>query len=618
MSTTRNKCRQIQWSDDFDTSPHSHRPSEVQAPPDDGDESSSSSSPSTEEEDQAWTTKNDGGPMKQRFFGTQKGQGKGKAVKRSGRSERGRSKSMGRRRGRGEGRGKKVIGKREIKTPDRQPTRTRIQRSRSNSEPADKPIAKASRKGRQDTKELSSKSKNPSEEAEDEAENEAEEEEQTTRRSRRTSRPPQRFVPDEDRSSVARHSTTKVVDEKKRTMAMVKLENARAGAWSSRQRKGEVSRLRSSSESPDPIGNFDDDTYTLNQAPPDYTRQIGNHDNDETMEVDPIPIPNRQIPTRKGVLKRRHSNDDPPLASAKKKKGVTIDESKNQVRSIKLITSSTSSKDLPPPVKKIRGSNRFGIRSRKRGKDQSGHIIPPRRRSTLHQSKSNLNSLLASHLDSTSRQGREKGEFEVSSDSDPDPELDAAAGGEMGHDNGHQGSEVLGGNGPPTWDNLTFLRALAASIPTSDDESSSLDIDKLPVIPGGSLPLKQSHIRTPTLESTPSTPRARPRAVVGFGLTPVRPRPPSRADELRARAEKEQESQARAEREQEIRARVEWGREVRARAEHDRAIRVIAACGRQVRPEAEKDQRIVSSSFLLVPCKELICTEIQHIPRGFC
>jgi len=297
-------------------------------------------------------------------------------------------------------------------------------------------------------------------------------------------------------------------------------------------------------------------------------------------------------------LKRRH--DASSTTQPKRKKAVTIDETKNQVkqiRSIKLITSSTSTSTSDrerevrtPPVKRTRGPNRYGIRARK-GQNDQVPAIPPRRRRTIHENKKDLASLLKTHLEQSER---EKGRYEVSSDSDLDLKSGPSRSGIMRAKKAKRGMNtvLLGQQGNGVNDNKISLLAMTPSLSSSDGDSSSIDDPDSHSSPNVSTLEPKSESRSsahpplaiPTIDFTRHTTRpvppipARPMSI----LSPVRPRPPSRADELRASAEREIE--------RELRARAEHGfeQQLRVRAERDSEHRL------QPRPRIDLEQAEVS------------------------
>jgi len=563
----------------------------------DDDASSGSCTTSIDQEEEEWSTKNDGGPIKQNHFGTKRSEGKVKentgGDRRGDRRGKGRGRGSSRVRGKGSGqRGKRedVVVKRESSSPERQTRvkRTRI-RTRSSSGPTDDPAPTNANKPHEATS-----VSNENNDAGDEAELE-EEEEVTTRKSGRAKRLPTRFAPDADRTDGPRRSTAKAVEgkERMRSEAMAKLKNARGR--SSRQQ-------REKSESPDPIGLYDIDididipAFDQSRHSPSRTQET-----DQTKEVDdPIPeSPSHEAPTRKGVLKRPH--DGSSTTQPKRKKGVTIDETKNQVkqiRSIRLITSSTSTSSVkeregpPPPIKRTRarGPNRYGIRARK-GQNDQVPAIPPRRRRTIHENKKDLSALLKTHLEQSERQ---KGGYEVSSDSDPDLKSGPSRSGTKKAKKAQKGMNkaLLGQQGNAVNDNKISLLAMAASISSSDGDSSSIDDpdshSSTNVSPQETKseprPSAQFPLDIPTMNFTQQPPQpilpSAPRSM--SILSPVRPRPPSRADELRARAEREIERELRA------RAEHEFEQQLRDRAERDSEHRL------RPRPRTDLEQAEVS------------------------
>lgn len=168
----------------------------------------------------------------------------------------------------------------------------------------------------------------------------------TTRRSGRPTKNPIRF--DEERyqpfGGIARP-----MDKAYITKALVKLEESRAP--SSR-------REFSSDGSPDPIASFSDDHDLVIDHPVDPS---------ETSEI-PIltlsnPVSENATPGKPKMGRPRKSALKPkvPSGSRKKRGKVIIDETKNQIRTIKVISSTSSDIGRHP----LRGPKRFGVRSRR-------------------------------------------------------------------------------------------------------------------------------------------------------------------------------------------------------------------------------------------------------------
>ena len=565
----------------------------------DNDDTSGSSTTSIDQEEEEWSTKNDGGPIKQNHFGTKRSEGKVKentgGDRRGDRRGKGRGRGRGSSRVRGKGSGQRgrkedVVVKRESSSPERQ-TRIKRTRTRSSSGPMDDLAPTNANEPH-----VATSVSNENNDAGDEAELE-EEEEVTTRKSGRARRLPTRFAPDADRADGPRRSTAKAVEgkERMRSEAVDKLKNARGG--SSRQQR---EKSESRSESPDPIGLYDID---IDIAASNQSRPLPSEtqETDQTNEVeDPIPeIPTHEASIRKGALKRPH--DGSSTTQPKRKKAVKIDETKNQVkqiRSIKLVTSSTSTSSVkeregpPAPIKRTttRGPNRYGIRARK-GQNDQVPAIPPRRRRTIHENKKDLSSLLKTHLEQSEKQ---KGEYEVSSDSDPVLKSDPSRSGTKRAKKAKKGMDkvILKQQGNVVNDNKIFLLAMAASISSSDGDSSSIDDpdshSSTNVSPQETKSEPRSSAHPPLAIPMMDFPRhiSRPVPPPPAGsmsiLSPVRPRPPSRADELRARAEREIERGLRA------RAEREFEQQLRDRAERDLEHRL------RPRPRTDLEQAEVS------------------------
>jgi len=279
------------------------------------DEGSSTSA--EESGGEAWNSRNDGAVIKQKHFGEKR---------------------------RRAGRGRRV--KKELVNFDKK-RRKRVKSDSLDIEPKDE--TGDNRASREETEEMNATGEkedegNQAELEDDVLEHEAE---TTTRRSGRPTKNPIRF--DEERYE-AFGGIAQPMDQANIAKALVKLKESRAP--SSR-------RVISPDGSPDPIASFSDD----------HDMSI-NHPVDPSETPSEIPIPTLsnpvseiQIPAKPKVGRPRKSALKPKTSSVPRKKrgNVTIDESKNQIRTIKVISSTSSDIGRHP----LRGPKKLGIRSRR-------------------------------------------------------------------------------------------------------------------------------------------------------------------------------------------------------------------------------------------------------------
>jgi len=278
------------------------------------DEGSSTSA--EESGGEAWNSRNDGAVIEQNHFGEKR-----------------------RRAGRGRG------VKKELVNIDKK-RRKRVKSESIDIEPKEETMEDVA--SREEEEEM-----NGTKEMEDEG-NQAEQEdnipeqeaETTTRRSGRTTKNPTRF--DEERYQPF-GGIAQPMDQANIAKALVNLKESRAPSS-----RGEISP----DGSPDPIASFSDDHSMVIDHPVDQG---------QTEEI-PIPtLPNlvseSQIPAKPKMGRPRKSALKPktPSGPRKKRGKVTIDETKNQIRTIKVISSTSSDIGRHP----LRGPKRFGIRSRR-------------------------------------------------------------------------------------------------------------------------------------------------------------------------------------------------------------------------------------------------------------
>jgi hypothetical protein len=286
------------------------------------DESDEASSTSADESGgEAWNSKNDGTVIKQSHYGGKR-----------------------RRTGRGRGLKKATMG-----TDKRQKKRVK-------SGPNDVDPKEDLEETQQEEEEMNATANNKEDEgkqAELEEEVPEQEPEPTTRRSGRATKTPDRF--DEERYQPF-GAPAPPANRANITKALGRLKESRApsrprGIWPD--------------ESPDTIASFSDD-----------------HDHD--MAIDPVeqgPLGDIPISTylpnppldgggpKSKMVRPRKSALKPKTPSGPRKKGgkVTIDESKNVTRTIKIISSTSSDIGRHPslPIPRLRGPKRFGVRSRR-------------------------------------------------------------------------------------------------------------------------------------------------------------------------------------------------------------------------------------------------------------
>jgi hypothetical protein len=389
------------------------------------------SSTSTDESGgEAWSSKNDGVVITQSHYGGKR--------RRTGR-------------GRGMKREKVDNGK-----------KTRRKRVKSESIDIDPQEAMGDKANQQEEEEMNGTNN----EVEDQEDTKTQEAETTTRRSGRATKTPDRF--DEVRFQPYR-ATAQNVNQVNPTKALGKSKEPRAPS---------APRLRGMSPdgSPDPIASFSDD-HDMSIDPVD-DRPI-----DEIPKSTDLPHPsfNDERPTKKIAKPRKSALKSKHPAGPRKKRGrVTIDESKNSIRTIKVISSTSSDigrhPSLPNPK---RGPKRYGVRSRR--------TVP-----------------VIGVSPYTGRKAVQKYEYAVSSDStesEDEDEIDPV-----------EFKDWIESRKEQERKNGVFLLGLAARI-------SDLD-------------LPTSSSTTPPLPSTlpPLPPLAEPTWTRPFFLTPIRPPPPINPD----------------------------------------------------------------------------------------
>jgi len=280
------------------------------------DEGSSTSA--EESGGEAWNSRNDGAVIKQKHFGEKR-----------------------RRAGRGRGAKKEPvdIDKRRKK---------RVKSESIDTEPDPKKETGEDVASREEEEEMNATEEKEDEGNQAELENDLPEQdaETTTRRSGRPTKNPIRF--DEERYK-SFGGIAQPMDQANIAKALVQLKESRAP--SSR-------REISPDGSPDPIASFSDDHDMVI----DHTVDQG--------QTEEIPIPTlanlvleSQIPAKPKMGRPRKSalKSKTPSGSRKKRGKVTIDETKNQIRTIKVISSTSSDIGRHP----LRGPKRFGVRSRR-------------------------------------------------------------------------------------------------------------------------------------------------------------------------------------------------------------------------------------------------------------
>jgi len=296
-------------------------PSEIAKREKDGSDEGSSTS-ADESGGEAWNSKNDGAVIKQAHYG-----GKRK------------------RRGRGRGLKKGVVG-----TDKRR--RKRVKSESIDVEPKDDLEDKATQQEEEEMNCTENNKEDEGNQAELEDDVPDQEPETTTRRSGRATKTPERF--DEERYHPF-GAPAQPASRANITKALRKLKESRAPS-----RRG-----ISPDESPDPIASFSDDH--------DHDMAIDSVDQGPAGDI-PVStiLPNTPLgggPPRpkmgrpgKSALKPKN-----PCGPRQKKAKVVIDESKNQTRTIKIISSTSSDIGRRPslPTSRLRGPKRFGIRSRR-------------------------------------------------------------------------------------------------------------------------------------------------------------------------------------------------------------------------------------------------------------
>jgi hypothetical protein len=415
-------------------------PKIVKREKDGSDEGSSTSA--DESGGEAWNSKNDGAVIKQAHYGEKR-----------------------RRRGGGRGVKKEPVGT----------DKRRRKRVKSESIDVDPKEDIDDRTTQQEEEEMNATANNKEDEgnqAELEDEVPQQEPEPTTRRSGRATKTPERF--DEERYQPF-GAPAQPASRANITKALRKLKESRAPS-----RRG-----ISPDESPDPIASFSDD-----------------HDHD--MEIDPVEqgplgdIPISTIlpnpgpdcgPTKPKMGRPSKSALKSKTQSGRKKKSkVTIDESKNETRRIKIISSTSSDIGRHPslPIPRGRGPKKFGVRSRR---TQPVMGISPYTGKTAVQSY----------------------KYVVSSDSTESEDEDMIDPAEF--------REWIKMKREQEKKNGAFLLTLAARISDSSNTSSTLFPVPPPVppIPSTTLP--------PTLSSS-LPPPPEPTWTKPFFLTPIRPPPP--------------------------------------------------------------------------------------------
>jgi hypothetical protein len=295
-------------------------PSKIAKREKDGSDEGSSTS-ADESGGETWNSKNDGTVIKQKTFGEKR-----------------------RRTGRGRGLKKGAVG-----TDKRR--RKRVKSESIDIEPNEDMDDKATQEEEEEINATTTEVEDRGNQAELEDEAPEQEVEKTTRRSGRATKTPERF--DEEKYQPY-GAPAQPASRANITKALGKLKESRA---SSR-------RAISPDESPDPIASFSDDhdhdmaIDPVEQGPPD----------DKPTSIDlptsvvPDKLPRPKIGPRKSALKPKT-----PSGPRKKSGKVTIDESKNVTRTIKIISSTSSDIGRHPslPIVRGRGPKKFGVRSRR-------------------------------------------------------------------------------------------------------------------------------------------------------------------------------------------------------------------------------------------------------------
>jgi hypothetical protein len=298
--------------------------------------------------------------------------------------------------------------------------------------------------------------------------------EPTTRRSGRATKTPERF--DEERYQPY-GAPAPPANRANITEALGKVKESRASS-----RRG-----ISPDGSPDPIASFSDDhdhdmaIDPVQQGPPGDIPVLTDLPNPIS---DGGPPKSKMGRPRTSILKPKT-----PSGPRKKRGKVTIDESKNQTRTIKIISSTSSDIGRHPslPIPRTRGPKRFGVRSRR--------TVPVMGISPY-----------------TGKRAVQSYQYVVSSDSTESEDEDTIDPAEF--------REWIKMKKEQEKKNGAFLLTLAARISDSSNTSSTL------------VPVPSPHppptppIPSPTLSSSLPPPPEMPVWTRPFSLTPIRPPPP--------------------------------------------------------------------------------------------
>jgi hypothetical protein len=409
---------------------------------DGSDEGSSTSA--DESGGEAWNSKNDGTIIKQSHYG-------------------------GKRRRTGRGRGLK---KGTVSTDKRR--RKRIKSESIDVEPKEDLEDRATQQEEEEMNATANNKEDEGDQAELEEEVPEQEPEPTARRSGRATKTPDRF--DEERYQ-SFGAPAPPANRANITKALGRLKESRA-----------PSRPRgiSPDESPDPIASFSDDHGHDMAIDPVDKGPLGDIPISTDLPNPPVdggpPGPKMGRP-RKSALKPKT-----PFGPRRKKATVTIDESRNQTRTIKMISSASSDIGRHPslPTPRTSGAKRFGVRSRR--------TVPVMGISPY-----------------TGKRAVQRYEYVVSSDStesEDEEEFDPA-----------EFREWIKMKREQEKKNGAFLLALAARVSDSSNTSSTLYPvpPPPPPIPSTTLPPALSSTLPPPPEPTWTRP---------FSLTPIRPPPP--------------------------------------------------------------------------------------------
>jgi hypothetical protein len=412
---------------------------------DGSDEASSTSA--DESGGEAWNSKNDGTVIKQSHYGGKR-----------------------RRAGRGRGLKKGTVG-----TDKRR--RKRVKFESIDVDPKEDLEDKATQEEEEEMTSTANNKEDEGNQAELEEEVPEQEPEKTTRRSGRATKTPERF--DEERYQPF-GAPAPPASRANISKAPRKLKESRAPS----------SRPRGISPdgSPDPIASFSDDHDHDMEIDPVEQGSI-----DEVPISNPLPISTHEPPKSKMVRPRKSAlKPKTPSGPGKKRGTVTIDESKNVTRTIKIISSTTSDIGRHPslPIPRGRGPKKFGVRSRR---TQPIIAISPAGNKVV------------------------KGcEYVVSSDSTESEDEDTIDPAEF--------REWIKMKREQEKKNGAFLLTLAARV--SDSPSTSSTLFPLPLPPPRPPPPIPSTTLPSTLSSSlPPQPEA-PVWTKPFFLTPIRPPPP--------------------------------------------------------------------------------------------